>query len=217
MISPSPEEFERARKQDEERRQREVPNAAAKAGDRTYHVGRSITLANPTPAQLEQAQREFERDENFRRRFRATESKVAEAKSRPKFQPVLKMPATAAAWAEPDKKPKKEHPKDSQPTYTDTYVWESEAEKKRLRRTYSRRLLLMDPAVQAALQELQNQVQLLQAENVSLNTRQQSLQQEAEALSLSAQQTGVSEMAASLGNLAKSLEIKVQGKIVGFW
>ena len=62
----------------------------------------------------------------------------------------------------------------------------------------------MDPAAQTALQELHAQVQQLQAENVSLKTGQQSLQQEIEALR--AQQTGVAAIAKSLGDLAKSVE-----------
>ena len=65
LNNPSPEELEGARKQDEDRHQHRAPKAAgppAKAGDRTYHIGRSIRLVNPTPEQLEQAQRVFERE-----------------------------------------------------------------------------------------------------------------------------------------------------------
>ena len=68
----------------------------------------------------------------------------------------------------------------------------------------------MDPAVQTALQELQAQVQQLQAENVSLKTGQQVLQQENELLK--AQQTGFSEMAKSIGDLAQTLETKSERK-----
>ena len=56
------------------------PKAAgppAKAGERMYHIGRNVTLVNPTPEQLQQAQREFEQEEDLRRRRREAEDKAA--------------------------------------------------------------------------------------------------------------------------------------------
>jgi len=139
------------------------PKAAGpptKAGERMYHIGRNVTWVNPTPEQLQQAQREFEQEEDLRRRRReaedkaareerkerrtreekaersgkkpkteaAPETKMAEAKPTPKSQQVLTRPAAAVPLVEPKAKPKKEHPADSECTFTDTYVWESEEE-----------------------------------------------------------------------------------------
>ncbi|CAL1164516.1 unnamed protein product, partial [Cladocopium goreaui] len=124
------------------------PKAAGptpKAGERIYHIGRNVTLLNPNTEQLEEPNGSLSRRKALeegverpktkrepsrkkRKTKAAPEPKAAEAKPRPKSQQVLKRPAAAVSSVEPKAKPKKEHPSDSEYTYTDTYVWESEEE-----------------------------------------------------------------------------------------